>query len=98
SDGDEKVSDQAFVTGSVDVWDRRVTLRGEADVTIGGKDQSVDYPARSIVGIDYHLTDQTTLYAEYERATGDQLEADTTRFGMRARPWERTQVNSSINT
>ena len=28
--GDERVSDQAFVTGSVDVWDGRVTLRGEA--------------------------------------------------------------------
>ncbi len=28
--GDERVSDQAFVTGSVDVWDGRVTLRGVA--------------------------------------------------------------------
>ncbi len=96
--GDERVSDQAVVTGSVDVWDGRVTLRGEADMTLGGKEASVDYPARGILGVDYHLSDATTLYAEYEHATGDQLEADTTRFGMRARPWERTQVNSSINT
>jgi uncharacterized repeat protein (TIGR01451 family) len=96
--GEEKVSDQAFVTGSVDVWDGRVTLRGEADMTLGGKDQSVDYPARSILGVDYHLSGDSTLYAEYEHASGDQIEADTTRFGMRTRPWERTQVNSSINT
>jgi uncharacterized repeat protein (TIGR01451 family) len=96
--GDERVSDQAFVTGSVDVWDGRVTLRGEADMTLGGKDASVDYPARAILGVDYHLSGDTTLYAEYEHAEGDQLEADTTRFGMRTRPWERTQVNSSINT
>jgi uncharacterized repeat protein (TIGR01451 family) len=98
SSGDERVSDQAFVTGSVDVWDGLVTLRGEADMTMGGKDASVDYPARGILGVDYHLSDATTLYAEYEHASGDQLQADTTRFGMRARPWERTQVNSSINT
>src|SRR6185295_10268529 len=98
ADGDERVSDQAFVTGSVDVWDGRVTLRGEADASLGGKDESVDYPARAILGLDYHLSDDTILYAEYEHAEGDQLEADTTRFGMRTRPWERTQVNSSINT
>jgi hypothetical protein len=96
--GDERVSDQAFLTGTVDVWDGRMTLRGEMDAALGGKDQSVDYPARSILGLDYHFTTDTTLYAEYEHATGDQLEADTTRVGMRTRPWERTQVNSSINT
>jgi uncharacterized repeat protein (TIGR01451 family) len=98
ADGDERVSDQAFLTASVDIWDGRVTLRGSSDATLGGKDASVDYPARSILGIDYRLSDETTLFAEYEHATGDQLEADTTRFGMRTRPWERTQVNSAINT
>ncbi len=96
--GNERVSDQAFVTGSVDIWDGMFTLRGETDMTLGGKDSSVDYPARGIIGVDYHLSGDTTLYAEYEHAEGDQLSADTTRFGMRARPWERTQINSSINT
>jgi hypothetical protein len=96
--GDERISDQAFVNGSVDVWDGRMTLRGSADASIGGKDASVDYPARSILGLDYHLSSDTTLYAEYEHASGDQLDSDVTRFGMRTRPWERTQVNSSINT
>jgi predicted porin len=96
--GDDRVSDQAFVTGSVDIWDGLFTLRGETDMTMGGKDASVDYPARAILGVDYHLSTATTLYAEYEHAEGDQLTADTTRFGMRTRPWERTQINSSINT
>ena len=36
--GDERVSDQAFVTASVDFWDGRFTLRGAADATLGGKD------------------------------------------------------------
>jgi len=96
--GDERISDQAFVTGSVDFWDGLVTLRGSHDATLGGKDASVDYPARSILGVDYNLSDATTLFAEYERAEGSQIEADTTRIGMRTRPWERTQVKSSINT
>ena len=97
--GDSRVSNQAvFVTGAVDLWERRFTLRGESDATLGGKDASVDYPARSLLGIDYHLSGDSTLYAEYEHAEGDQIEADTTRVGMRTRPWERTQMNSSINT
>jgi uncharacterized repeat protein (TIGR01451 family) len=98
ADGAEKVSDQATVHGSVDVWDGLVTLRASGDATLGGNNESVDYPARSILGVDNHLSPATTLYAEYEHATGDQLDADTTRFGMRTRPWERTQVESSINT
>jgi hypothetical protein len=96
--GDDRVSDQAFVTGSVDVWDKRVTLRAEGDATLGGNDASVDYPARTLLGVDYHLSGDTTLFAEYEHAEGDQIDADTTRFGMRTRPWERTQVSSSIDT
>ncbi len=96
--GDERVSDQAFVTGSVDIWDGLVTLRGSHDASLGGKDASVDYPARSILGVDYRLSDETTLFAEYEHAEGAEIEADTTRIGMRTRPWERTQVKSSINT
>jgi hypothetical protein len=75
-----------------------VTLRGSHDASLGGNDASVDYPARTTVGVDYHLQDDTTLYAEYEQAAGDQIDADTTRIGMRTRPWERTLVNSSMNS
>ncbi|MEO8062755.1 MAG: OmpA family protein [Pseudomonadota bacterium] len=98
SDGDARVSDLATLSGSVDIWDGRVTLRGSSDASLGGKDDSVDYPARSLLGVDYKLSNETTLFAEYEHATGEELDADTTRFGVRTRPWERTQVKSSINT
>ena len=96
--GDARVSDQAFVTASVDVWDGRMTLRGSSDASLGGKDASVDYPARAILGVDYRLSGDTTVFAEYEHSEGEQLDADVTRIGMRTRPWERTQVRSSINT
>ncbi len=96
--GDERVSDQAFVTASVDFFEGLFTLRGTADATLGGNDASVDYPARSVIGLDYRLNGDTSLFVEYERSEGDQIEADVTRFGVRTRPWERTQVNSSIST
>jgi hypothetical protein len=96
--GDERVSDQAFVTGSVDVWGGLVTLRGSHDASLGGRDESVDYPARSLLGVDYKLTGETTLFAEYEHAEGSQIETDITRVGLRTRPWERTQVKSSVSS
>lgn len=96
--GDERVSDQVFVTGSVDLWQDRVTLRGSHDASLGGRDESVDYPARSLIGLDYKLTTETTLFAEWEHAEGSQIETDITRVGVRTRPWERTQVKSSVSS
>jgi hypothetical protein len=100
--GDDRISDQAFVNGTLDVWDGRVTLRGSHDASLGnndgGENASVDYPARSILGVDYHLSGNTTLFAEYEHADGSQIESDMTRIGMRTRPWERTQLKSSLST
>jgi hypothetical protein len=96
--GDQRVSDLATLSASVDLWGGRVTLRGAADAALGGKDASVDYPARNLLGLDYHLSNESTLFAEYEQSSGDQLDADVTRFGMRSRPWERTLLTSSINS
>lgn len=90
-------SEQVFLTGAVDVLDRRVTLRGAADASLGGRDQSIDYPARTLLGVDWHVRDDVDLFTEWEHARGDALQSDMTRVGIRARPWERTQVLSSIN-
>ncbi|HUQ11421.1 MAG TPA: OmpA family protein, partial [Steroidobacteraceae bacterium] len=96
--GEERVSDQAFLAGSVDVWNGLVTLRGAHDASLGGRDASVDYPARSLLGVDYNFSDATALFAEYEHAEGRDIETDTTRVGIRTRPWERTQVKSSVSS
>jgi hypothetical protein len=65
SSGDDRASDQAFVTGSVDVWDAASYPARRSRHDDGGNDASVDYPARGILGVDYHLSGDTTLYAEY---------------------------------
>jgi hypothetical protein len=96
--GEEKTSDLASLTGSVEVWGGRVTLRGSHEAALGGKNASVDYPARSIAGVDYKLSSDTTLFGEYEHAEGADLTSDTTRLGVRTRPWERTQLESSLAT
>ncbi len=90
-------SEQGFVTGSIKLLDQRITLRGEQDVSLSGSSEVTDYPDRSLVGIDYLMTPDMTLFADYEHANGATLDADMTRIGMRANPWSRAQVSSSMN-
>lgn len=91
-------SEQAFANGSVDLWDRRVTLRGSADASLGAGDAaSVDYPDRYLAGVDYNLRPDVKLFAEYEHADGASFDSDMTRVGVRASPWNRAQLTSSVN-
>lgn len=90
-------SEQAFLTGNVDVLDRKLTLRGSVDAALGGRDESVDYPSRTLLGVDWHLRDDVDLFTEWEHADGSALASDMTRVGVRAKPWERTQVLSSVS-
>ncbi len=90
-------SRQAFVTGSVDLFDDLMTLRASQDLPLGGKNSSVDFPARSVVGLDYHWSASTTFFTEYEHADGEDLDVDMTRVGVRTSPWQRAQIQSSMS-
>ncbi len=94
---EDRESSQAFVSGSVAVFNGRVTLRGASDFTLASDEASPDYPARSLLGIDYKFSADTTLFAEYEHAAGRDLTSDMTRVGVRMRPWERTQIVTSVS-
>ena len=93
----EQLSEQAVLQGSIDLLNRRVTLRGALDASLGGRDQSSDYPSRLVLGADYRLHEAATAFAEWEHFDGAALRGDMTRVGVRARPWERTQIVSAVN-
>ncbi len=90
-------SQHAFVNGSLDLFKDLITLRASQDFALGGKNSSVDFPARSVLGLDYHWRPSTTFFGEWEHADGDLFDAETTRVGVRTVPWERAQLQSSIN-
>jgi uncharacterized repeat protein (TIGR01451 family) len=90
-------SRHAFVNGSLDLFKDLITLRASQDFDLGSKSGSVDFPARSLIGVDYHWRPSTTFFGEYEHANGANFDADTTRLGVRTSPWERAQLQSSIN-
>lgn len=97
ADSEELGSEQAFASGSIDLFERRVTLRASGELPLGGRDASGDYPGRALLGIDYRLSADTTLFADYEHTEGERLASNMTRIGVRARPWERTQIVSSVD-
>ncbi len=91
-------SEQAFASGSIDLWDRRVTLRSSVDASLGSSGAaSVDYPDRYLVGADYALRQDIRLFAEYEHADGAQFDSDMARVGVRATPWNRGEVSTSLS-
>jgi uncharacterized repeat protein (TIGR01451 family) len=90
-------SEQAFVNGSLDLFKDLITLRASQDFALGGKNSSVDFPERSVLGIDYHWRPSTTFFGEWEHANGELFDADTTRLGVRTTPWQRAQLQTSIN-
>ena len=61
-------SQHAFVNGSLDLFKDLITLRASQDFALGGKNSSVDFPARSVLGLDYHWRPSTTFFGEWEHA------------------------------
>ena len=96
-DGEAQGSDQAYVTGSMDMLDKRVRLRGSAETSLGGEDASLDFPTRTVVGADWRATQDMTLFSEYEHAEGENIASNMLRAGVRASPWARAEVVSSVN-
>ena len=90
-------SRQVIVGAGYAMLDKKLVLRGTAEVDFsGGGGESVDFPDRYKLGLDYKLTEQTTLFAEQEFARGNKLSADTTRIGLRTKPWSGGELAASL--
>ncbi|MGB8692483.1 MAG: OmpA family protein [Steroidobacteraceae bacterium] len=91
-----QVSDQAFVGGSLTLRGDQWRLRARQEFAMGGRAASVDFPTRSLLGVDYRWTRNTTFFTDYEHSSGSALHSDTTRAGVRSTPWDHAQIQSSI--
>ncbi|MEM8547846.1 MAG: hypothetical protein AAGF46_06760, partial [Pseudomonadota bacterium] len=75
----------------------RVTLRlsGESALS-NGDNASVDYPDRLTGGVDLNFR-KATFFVEHEIADGENIDAQTTRVGVRATPWQRAQFTTTLD-
>lgn len=90
-------SEQAYAQASVDLFEERLRLRASSDFTLSDADESIDFPARSVLGADWRLTPDVTFFGEYEHANGENIASDMTRFGVKASPWNRAQLQSTLS-
>ncbi|MCZ6716236.1 MAG: OmpA family protein [Gammaproteobacteria bacterium] len=90
-------SQQLYLGGSVDLMDRRLTLRGSTEIVLSDNDANADFPQRKTLGIDYKLRESITLFSEYETTDGADIETDMTRVGIRAKPWNQAEFSSTLN-
>ena len=95
-DGDRRVSDLAEIGLSQQLFDNRVRLRISGSTALSDGAENADYPDSIIVGVDFKLRDNLELVTEYETSTGESIDASMTRVGLRASPWQRAQLNSSV--
>ncbi|MDJ0700761.1 MAG: OmpA family protein [Woeseiaceae bacterium] len=95
-DGESRASSVAEVTVTQRVMDDKLNLRASGSTPLGGEAESIDYPTSYVLGADYRLVDGIDLVAEYEDAQGADLDAQMTRVGVKAQPWNRGQINSFV--
>ena len=95
-DGETRTSDLAEVSVSRKLFDDRLTLRASGSTALSADSENTDFPTSTIIGADYRVLKGVDLFAEYEEASGKGINATMTRLGVRATPWSRAQINSSL--
>ena len=98
SDGKGKEASVRQLIGGVayEVPDTALTLRTTTELDVGSQGESVAFPNRVTLGVDYKLNPQLTLFAQQEFARSGERKADTTRVGLRMQPWTGGEVLSSL--
>lgn len=100
TDGNGKyASVRQLITGlGYELLDKQLLLRASNEQDLGSHVDggSVSFPNRLILGFDYKLNLQTTVFAQHELARSGELKADTTRVGLRTQPWTGAEVASSL--
>ncbi len=96
-DGTAKESTLVQLGGTHRLMNNRLELDAQSEFALGGKDDSVDFPARHRVGARFAATKDINLVASYEIAEGDAVKARTFRAGFDIQPWAGARITASGN-
>ncbi|UCF88966.1 MAG: OmpA family protein [bacterium] len=76
--------------------DNKWDLRADHEQSIGDNDNT-DYPTRTLLGADYRLSKEVSLYAEQEYTDGEETSVSASRVGMKASPWDGGTASSTLD-
>ena len=95
--GEKAESRQATIGANRSFFDRKLELTAVGDFSLGGRNDSVDFPTRYQVGAAYAVSDDVRLLAVQEVTDGDAFDSSTTRLGMEVAPWKGARLTSTLN-
>ena len=90
-------SRQGVVGANQTLLGNRLELGGKADISLGGKNASVDYPTRYVLQAGWRLTEATRLIVAHEISDGASFDTNTTRVGLQSRPWKGANLTTTLN-
>jgi uncharacterized repeat protein (TIGR01451 family) len=94
-DGEETTTPQILGGASYTTYGNRLKLRGDSEVSLGG-DESMEFPTRFLVGADFALLPELTLFGEEELALASERSTASTRVGLRTSPWQGSQMTAAL--
>ncbi len=95
--GEKEESRQAIVGANRSFFDQRLELTAQSEFSLGGANDSVDFPTRYQLGAAYAITDDVRLIGAYEITDGEAFDSSTTRIGMEVAPWKGARLTSTLN-
>lgn len=96
TNGTENTSEQLVVGGNFRMLHDRMILRTRHNQSISGQNKNTDFPTRTLLGADYKLRNNTTLFGEQEFTWGALQDTEATRLGMKVSPWSGSEISSTF--
>ena len=97
ANGTEANSTIAQLGATKRLMGNRLELDAQTEFALGGKDGSVDVPARHRASARYAITPDVSLVGSYEIAKGEVIDSRTARIGFDVKPWAGGRVVASAN-
>ena len=98
ADGTTNTSTLAKLAGSQRLFDDKLELSAQTEFAINDQDESIDFPARHLVGARYQIKSDIALVGSYEIAKGENIDARTARIGFDIAPWAGGRITASGNS
>jgi uncharacterized repeat protein (TIGR01451 family) len=90
-------SHQATVGANRRLLNNRLDIEGKAELSLGGKNGSLDYPSRYVLQAGWRLTGATRLIVAHEMSDGDSFNTHMTRVGLESSPWKGARLTTTLN-
>lgn len=97
ADGREASSTLLQLGASRRLLKGKLEIDAQSEIPIGGKDESIDFPARHKLAARLSLSRVVALVAAYEIAKGDEIDARTARIGFDVQPWSGARISVAGN-